>query len=149
MRPSLTRTACLSLTFLLLAPLTHAVEETPMTIPGGVYVDVDQAKAQFDKGTLFVDARVPTEYAEKHIKGALGVVYKELHKKVSTIDPGDEFDLAKLPPDKAMPIVFYCNGSPCWRGYKAAAASIKAGYSKVYWFRDGIPAWEAKGLQTE
>lgn len=128
---------------------TRAAEETPMSIPGGTYVDVDKAKALFDKGALFVDARVPAEYAEKHIKGAVSVVYKEKKKKVHDIDPGDEFDVSKLPGDKNKAMVFYCNGSPCWRGYKAAHASIEAGYKKVHWFRDGIPAWTNKGLPTE
>ncbi len=126
-----------------------AVEETPNSIPGGTFVNVDQAKAQFDKGAVFVDARVSAEYAEKHIKGAINVVFKEVHKKVGKLDPKDSFDLAMLPADKNKAMVFYCNGSPCWRGYKGADAAIKAGYKKVSWFRDGLPAWEAKGLPTE
>ncbi len=126
-----------------------AAEETPMSIPGGKYVSAAQAKALFDKGALFVDARVAQEYAEKHIKGAINVIYKETHKKVSKLDPADSFDLTKLPSDKAKAMVFYCNGSPCWRGYKAAAASINAGYKNVNWFRDGIAAWEEKNHPTE
>ena len=102
-----------------------------------------------DKGTLFVDARVAAEYAEKHIKGAASVPFKEQFPKVAKTGPEDKFDLAKLPADKAKPIVFYCNGSPCWKGYKAAEHAIKAGYKKVNWFRDGMPAWEGKGLPTE
>jgi rhodanese-related sulfurtransferase len=127
----------------------QAVEETPMTIPGGSYVDVAKAKALHDKGAVFVDARVSAEYAEKHIKGAINVVFKEVNKKVGKLDPKDEFDLKKLPADKAKALVFYCNGSPCWRGYKGADAAAKAGYKNVNWFRDGIPAWEAKGYPTE
>jgi rhodanese-related sulfurtransferase len=132
-----------------LATMAQAVEETPNAIPGGSMVDAAKAKALFDKGAVFVDARVSAEYAEKHIKGAINVVYKEVHKKVSTLDPKDEFDLGKLPADKAKPMVFYCNGSPCWRGYKGADAAIKAGYKNVNWFRDGLPAWEAKSFPTE
>jgi len=122
-----------------------AVEETPMSIPGGTYVTTAQAKEQFDKGALFIDSRVPAEYAEQHIKGAISVVYKEKHSRVSKIDPEDSMDMSKLPSDKTKPLVFYCNGSPCWRGYKGAIMAIKAGYSKVYWYRDGIPAWKAAG----
>lgn len=132
-----------------LSTAAFAVEETPMSIPGGSYVDAAKAKALHDKGALFVDARVAAEYAEKHIKGAVNVVFKEVHKKVSKLDPKDGFDLKKLPADKARAMVFYCNGSPCWRGYKAADAAIKAGYKNVNWFRDGLPAWEAKGYPTE
>lgn len=140
--------SCLTLAFLAAGP-AQAVEETPMKIPGGTLVDAARAKALHANGALFVDARVAAEYAEKHIKGAVSVVYKEVHKKVSKLDPKDEFALNKLPGDKAKALVFYCNGSPCWRGYKAAAASIKAGYKNVNWFRDGLPAWEAKGYPTE
>ncbi len=135
---------------LALAPMgARASEETPKTIPGGTCVSVDQAKAQFDKGTLFIDARVAAEYAEKHIKGAKNIPFKEAYTKESKTSTVDSFDATKLPADKTKPIVFYCNGSPCWKGYKAAAAAIKHGYKQVYWFRDGAPAWAAKGYPTE
>ena len=126
-----------------------AVEETPMAIPGGTYVTTPQAKEQFDKGTLFVDTRVTAEFAEQRIKGAAGIVYKEKHGRESKVSPDDSFDLAKLPTDKAKPLVFYCNGSPCWRGFKGAAVAIKAGHSKVFWYRDGLSAWKAAGHPVE
>lgn len=127
----------------------HAVEETPTSIPGGTYVTTAQAKEQFDKGALFIDSRVPAEYAEQHIKGASSIVYKEKHGKVSTITPEDSMDLKKLPSDQTKALVFYCNGSPCWRAYKGAVMAIKAGYGKVYWYRDGLPAWKAAGHPVE
>ncbi len=130
-------------------PLAWAVEETPMTIPGGTMVTTDQAKEQLDKGAKFIDNRVAAEYAEKHIKGAMNVVFKEKYAKESKLDPEDKYDMSKLPTDKNAAIVFYCNGSPCWKGYKGADAAIKAGYKKVFWYRDGLPAWSAKGLPTE
>lgn len=135
--------------FSLCAAPVLAAEETPNAIPGGSFVSVDQAKAAMDKGALFIDARVAAEYAEKHIKGAQNVVFKEQFPKVAKTGPEDKFDLTKLPADKAKAMVFYCNGSPCWKGYKAAAAAIKAGYKQVSWFRDGMPAWQEKGLPTE
>lgn len=94
----------------------RAVEETPNSIAGGALVNVDQAKALSDKGTLFVDTRVAAEYAEKHIKGAVNVPFKETFPKVAKTDAADTFDLSKLPADKAKAMVFYCNGSPCWKG---------------------------------
>lgn len=127
----------------------RAAEETPNSIPGGAFVTADQAKALHDKGAVFVDARVAAEYAEKHIKGAINAPFKETFPKVAKTDPADKFDLTKLPADKAKVVVFYCNGSPCWKGYKAADMAIKAGYKKVSWFRDGLPAWEEKKFATE
>ena len=138
-----------TLFFLGLNASAHAVEETPTSIPGGTYVTTAQAKEQFDKGALFIDSRVPAEYAEQHIKGAVSIVYREKHGKVSQIDPEDRMDMSKLPADKAKALVFYCNGSPCWRGYKGAVAAIKAGYSKVHWYRDGLPAWKAASYPVE
>lgn len=126
-----------------------AIEETPHAIPGGTYVTTPQAKEQYDKGALFVDSRVAAEFAEQHVKGAVNVVYKEKHGRVSKIDPEDSIAMDKLPTDKDKAMVFYCNGSPCWRGYKAATAAIKAGYKKVYWYRDGLPAWKAAGHPIE
>ena len=140
----------LSLSLALLAPLTaRAVEETPQSIPGGTMVSTAQAKEQFDKGAVFVDSRVAAEFAEQRIKGAVNVVFREKFPRESKLDAEDRFDLAKLPADKAKPLVFYCNGSPCWKGYKAAAAAIGAGYSKVFWYRDGLPAWKAAGHPVE
>lgn len=127
-----------------------AVEETPMSFPApGKFADVNTAKAQFDRGAVFVDARVANEYVDKRIKGAINVVYREKHAKVSKLDPSDRFDLDKLPADKNKALVFYCNGSPCWRAYKGADAAAKAGHKNVFWFRDGLPAWIAKGYPTE
>lgn len=126
-----------------------ATEDTPLSIPGGGFASVEQAKALFDKGVMFVDARVAVEYVEKHVKGAVNVPFKEEFSKVSKTGPGDKFDMAKLPSDKNKEMVFYCNGTPCWKGYKAAALAIKAGYKKVHWYRDGLPAWDSKGFPVE
>ena len=133
-----------------LVPLpAAAAEDTPKTFPGGGFVTVEQAKALQDKGALVVDSRVGAEFADKHIKGALSLPFKEEFPRVSRTGAGDHMDVAKLPADRNRALIFYCNGSPCWKGYKAAMQAIKAGFKKVYWFRDGMPAWEAKGLPTE
>jgi rhodanese-related sulfurtransferase len=148
--PSRCRAATAALAFAIaVAGAAHAVEETPMEIAGGTMVTTDKAKALFDAGATFIDARVANEYAEEHIKGAKNVLYKETFPKVARTDPADTFDVAKLPADKGTAMVFYCNGSPCWKGYKGAAEAIKAGYQKINWYRDGIPAWKAAGYPVE
>ena len=45
----------------------------------------------------------------------------------------------------AQPLVFGCNGPECWKSFKASRAALQAGYTKVYWFRTGVPAWRGSG----
>jgi rhodanese-related sulfurtransferase len=124
--------------------------DTPSSLEGATVVDAAKAKAAMDGGAAMIDTRVANEYQESHIKGAKSVPYKEKSAKAADFDASqDSFDLSKLPSDKNAAIIFHCNGGECWKGYKAAKTAIKAGYKKVLWFRDGIPAWKKAGLPTE
>ena len=124
--------------------------QTPGKLKGAILVDAVKAKSLKDSGVEVIDARVAMEYAESHIKGAISVPYKEKSAKSADFDPSkDRFDLKKLPSDKNTPILFYCNGAECWKGYKASTAAVKAGYKTVYWLRLGLPAWKAKGYPVE
>ncbi|MGO9211972.1 MAG: rhodanese-like domain-containing protein [Terriglobales bacterium] len=124
--------------------------ETPESLPGVTRVDAAKAKALMAGGAVMIDSRVANEYAEAHIKGATNVPYKEKSAKDVGYDPAaDSFDISKLPSDKNAALIFACNGAECWKSYKAAKAAAKAGYKKVYWFRDGFPAWKAAGYPIE
>ena len=124
--------------------------ETPPTIDGVKVVTAEQAKAMLDKGVPFIDARVAAEYAEKTIKGAKSVPYREKSAKAVDFDrKQDQFDLTKLPADKGKPLVFFCNAGECWKSYKASVVSRDAGYKQIYWLRGGMPEWVAKGLPTQ
>ena len=63
-------------------------------------------------------------------------------------DPAlDDFSgLAKLDASKAT--IFHCNGAECWKSYKASKAARAKGFTKVYWFRGGMPDWEKAGQQV-
>lgn len=124
--------------------------DTPTALAGATVVTAEQVKDLMAKGVPVVDARVANEYAEAHVKGAANVPYKEKSAKDVKFDGSqDSFDIAKLPKDKNAPVIFYCNAAECWKSYKASATAIKAGYKKVYWFRDGMPGWKAKGFPSE
>lgn len=130
--------------------LSVMAADTPASLAGAKVVKADEAKKLADAGAAMIDTRVATENAEKTIKGAKNVVYKEKSAKAADFDVSvDQFDLAKLPADKAAPIVFFCNGPECWKSYKGSTAALKAGYSKVFWFRGGMPEWVAAGLPTQ
>ncbi|MDD5242133.1 MAG: rhodanese-like domain-containing protein [Sulfuricella sp.] len=124
--------------------------ETPASLKGAEVVDAAKAKSLMDGGAKMIDTRVANEYAEAHIKGAANVPYKEKSAKTADFDASqDSFDVSKLPADKSAAIITQCNGAECWKSYKGAAAAIKAGHKKVYWFRGGFPEWKAKGLPVE
>lgn len=45
----------------------------------------------------------------------------------------------------ARPLVFYCR-SDCWLSWNAVKRATALGYTQVYWYRDGLDAWEAAHL---
>jgi rhodanese-related sulfurtransferase len=143
------RLASLALLLCLQAPQVFAAD-TPATLDGATLVNADKVKELMAKGVPVIDTRVANEYAEAHIKGAISVPYKEKSAKATNFDASqDSFDLAKLPKDKAAPLVFYCNAGECWKSYKASVVAMKNGWKQVYWFRGGMPEWKAKGFPSE
>ena len=132
----------------LAAPLLAA--ETPATLKGATVVSAADVNKMLSSGVPVIDTRVAAEYAEKTIKGAKSVPYKEKSAKDINFDATqDQFDLSKLPADKAAPIVFFCNAGECWKSYKASVVAMKAGYTKINWFRGGLPEWLKAGLPTQ
>ena len=132
--------------------VTHAGANspTPDKLDGVKVVTADQVKDLTAKGVPVIDTRVAAEYAEKTIKGAVSVPYKEKSAKDVKFDRAlDSFDLSKLPADKAAPVVFFCNAGECWKSYKASVVARDAGYKQIHWFRGGFPEWSAKGLPTQ
>lgn len=124
--------------------------ETPQTLPGVTVISAEQAQDMARQKVPIMDTRVAHEYVEQHIKGAINVPYKEKSAKAIDFDSRvDRFDLTKLPADKHAPIIFYCNAGECWKSYKASKLAVRAGYTRVYWMRGGIPEWKAKGYPVE
>jgi len=124
--------------------------DTPAALAGVKLVAADDVVKAQSAGAVVVDTRVASEYAEGHIKGALNIPYREKSAKAVSFDAGqDEFNLAKLPADKGMAVVMYCNGPECWKSFKASSAALKGGYTNVLWYRDGFPQWKSKGLPAE
>jgi rhodanese-related sulfurtransferase len=124
--------------------------DTPATLAGTKLVAANDVAKLEASGAVVVDARVASEYAEGHIKGAVNVPYREKSAKVVNFDASqDSFNVSKLPADKAASIVVYCNGPECWISFKASTAAIKAGYTNIHWYRDGFPDWKSKGNPVE
>ncbi len=143
-------TKALSLTLALAFSGAAIAQETPATLDGVKLVSAEQARDLASKGAPLVDTRAAMEFAEKSAKGAVSVPYKEKSAKAVSFDRAqDGFDLAKLPADKAKPVIFFCNSGTCWKSYKASVLARDAGYKQVHWFRGGMPEWNQKGLPTQ
>ena len=124
--------------------------ETPAKLDGVKNVTAEEAKKLIDRGVPAIDTRVASEYAEKTIKGAKSVTYKEKSAKDVKFDrTQDQFDLSKLPADKNAALIIFCNGGECWKSYKASVVARDAGYKQIHWLRGGMPEWVAKGLPTQ
>lgn len=130
--------------------IRNSWNDTPLAIEGATLASAVQVKALLAGGVAIIDTRVETEYNTEHIPGAINAPYSEKSAKSAVFNPSqDKFDLSKLPANKNDAVIIYCNAGACWRSYKAAIATIKAGYKKVYWFRGGMPEWIEKGYPTE
>ena len=120
---------------------------TPRALEGATLVeDPAVVEALLAKGARYIDTRNAEEFGAGHVPGATMVPYVEKSAK----DPGydaaqDQFDVQRLGADKAQVLVFGCNGPECWKSFKASRAALQAGYTKVYWFRTGVPAWRGSG----
>ena len=86
-----------------------------------------------------LDVRFPQEYAIAHIPGSIDIYEKE----VETI--------TQRFPEKAIPIVLYCNGPFCGKSKRVSAELVKRGYTNVKRYQLGLPVWRALGntVQTD
>jgi len=131
--------------FLLLAALLiqtplWASGESPAAVEGAVTVSAEEAKALFDGEVLFVDVRKDSDWDAGRIPGAVHLDNKKGSFSESTL--GAEIA-------KAEKVVIYCNGPKCMRSSKGSAAAVAWGFTNVYYFRDGFPAWKAAGFPVE
>ena len=112
---------------------------SPTSVDGAKTVNAAEAKALFDKGSIFVDTRKDKDWSAGRIPDA---VHLDVKKKFSEETLGKEIK-------KGDSVVMYCNGESCLRSSKATAMAVGWGYSNVYYFRDGFPAWKAAGYPVE
>ena len=112
--------------------------ESPTIIPGATTIDVAMAKKLFDRGAKFVDVRGPS-WNLGRIPGATHLFLKEQFSEASLVSVGRKDD----------EIVIYCMGPACLLSSKACAQAVSWGYEKIYYFRDGFPAWQAAGHPIE
>lgn len=121
---------------------------TPTHLPGATVVNAKEVQQLVGQGVVLVDTRTEKEYKTRHVPGAIFVPYVEKSLKDVAFEAKlDDFSgIDKL--DPAKPVIFSCNGAECWKSYKASKQAVLKGFKRVYWFRGGLPEWEASGLQA-
>jgi len=85
---------------------------------------------------IIVDSRKDIEYSKGHIQGSISLLDTNMTPDM----------LASHVPDKATPVLFYCNGERCLRSSRAAIRALEWGYERIYWFRGGWSEWVKKGM---
>ena len=135
-------TYCLSLMFFFAIPVFAAselVKSTPETVPGATTVDAAAAKKLFEDEAAFVDLRKDPAWNAGRIPGAIHLDFKTAFSKEALMN--------EVGTDEA--VVFYCSGIRCPRSAKACEKALDWGYTHVYYFRGGFPAWQKAGYPTE
>jgi len=112
---------------------------SPTTVDGAKTVNAAEAKALFDKGTVFVDTRKSKDWDAGRIPDALHLDVKKVFSEATL---GKEVK-------KSDAVVMYCNGESCLRSSKASKMAVGWGFTNVYYFRDGFPAWKAANYPVE
>lgn len=129
----------LFLIFFLYCPPAFTSDVSPKTINGATTVDAKKAKQLFDQGALFVDVRRDSDWDNDRIPDALHLELKKVFSKESLLEEAKIDD----------PVVLYCNGEKCLRSTKATILAVEWGFKKIYFFRDGFPAWKQASFPVE
>lgn len=135
------RFALLALVLVGLTGMTPTPSRTvsPKEVAGATTVDVARVKVLFDQGVQFVDVRTHADWEAGRVPGA-----KHIELKTEFTEKA----LAKVAA-KDKEIVFYCNGETCLRSSEACTQAVAWGFRRVYYFRDGFPAWKIAGYPVE
>ncbi len=128
-----------TLIFLFSFSNAYAEKVSPLKVDGAETVETAKAKSLFDSGIMFVDTRKNSDWDAGRIPDA---VHLELKSNFTEASLSGE---AK----KDEAIVCYCNGASCLRSSKCSEQAVGWGFSKVYYYRDGFPAWKAAGHPVE
>jgi rhodanese-related sulfurtransferase len=122
---------------------------TPSQLPGATVVAAKDVVTLQQQGVPVIDVRTAKEYHERHIRGATSIPYVEKSLKDVAFDAALDEWQGPEQLDRSRPAILHCNGTECWKSYKAARIALNKGFKTVYWFRGGMPEWESNGMPVE
>jgi rhodanese-related sulfurtransferase len=103
-------------------------------------VDLAQAYARFQQGSLFIDARPPDEFNELHVP-------KSLNISPGMVEAGLAEKVAGLARDRE--IVVYCGQVSCDLALKVAEKLQSLGFTRVTAYIGGFRAWDEAGYPAD
>lgn len=94
-------------------------------------IKIDKAYQLFKQGVKFIDARMPEEFAEGHIKGAINIPFDgdESYRNILNSFSKEEI------------LVTYCSGTECDLSILLGDELFEKGFKKVYIFFGGWNDW--------
>lgn len=123
---------------LLVASSLFANYLAPMNVDGSQLIDSKKAYEMYQKGVKFIDVR-----PDRFIKG--GIIKNAYHLYIDSFTKEKLNKIAKA--NEA--IVIYCNGQGCSLSAEAIVKAVEYGYTNIYYYRDGYPAWNHYNLPSE
>ena len=108
-------------------------------VAGVEKIQAAAVKEMLQDGTVVVDVRDAGSHGRAHIPGAFNL---DLNIALT------EDNLMALV-DKNDPVIFHCWGASCSYSAMACAKARLWGYTEVYYFAGGVPAWKAAGYPIE
>jgi len=128
-------------TFVLLLGAFSVKAAAPLEVEGATTINTEQAQKLWLEGAAFLDPRTSADWEAGHIPKAI-----HLNRTNPAVYHVDGIN-AVLKKDQS--VVVYCNGIGCLRSSKTAADLVGLGYQKVYYYREGFPAWTFSGHPVE
>lgn len=118
---------------------------SPEHVPGATTIDGAKAWELWERGVIFVDVRIPSDYEAGHIPDAINLTIERDESK----SPFNEQSLLEILGSKDREVVFYCNAERCWRSSVAAERAVRWGFTRVYYYRLGFPDWQKRNYPVE
>lgn len=111
----------------------------PEYVDGAETIDTVTAKSLFDRRIPFIDVRGLENFNAGHIPGAHHLPVKS------------DFTEQRLHAIAAQndPVVIYCNGIHCMGSSVAVQKAVAWGWTSVFYYREGVPAWKQYGLPIQ
>lgn len=107
----------------------------------GLMIDAKAAKALFDQGVIFLDARIQPEFDAGHVPQAFLLN--------STMFGTPAADDAMKVLDTNAPVVIYCGGGDCDASKNVAILLQQAGFKQIHIIEKGFPEWKELGYPIE